>query len=206
MPVSANTIPVTINVTESRSISPMTPSPSREIRGLRLFRAISKKLGRRSTEDNTEDADSRSSSTDSCSSTSAGRCSRLKKEDVVTSTDSGYRSASLHHISSSSSDSNSDIHTPKERQHHSYSAENIRKVFQNLSVDARSHSCHNTKENKRKSKKTPKRILRSPMTYTYVKGLSGLPTQRIPINQTRVYHLTNSNCSCNVHYMVSLHR
>lgn len=201
MPISANSI----SVTENRSISPMTPSPSREIRGLRLFRAISKKLGRRSTEDNAEDADSRSSSTDSCSSTSAGRCSRLKKDDVVASTDSGYRSSSLHHISSSSSDSSSDIHTPKQREHHSCSAENIRKVFENLSVDVRSQNCHNSKENKRKSKKIPKRILRSPVTYTYVKGLSGLPTRRIPVSQTRVY-LANNNCSCNVHYMVGLHR
>jgi hypothetical protein len=31
--------------------------------------------------------------------------------------------------------------------------------------------------------KTNQKILRSPVTYTYVKGLSGLPTQRVPLRQ-----------------------
>lgn len=204
MPNSENLL-MTLSAAESRSVSPMTPSPSREIRGLRLFRAIGRKLGRRSTEDianASEDADSRSSSTDSCSSTSAGHCPGIKT--AGSSSDSEYRSSSLRHISSSSSDAGSDIQTSKHRHHHSTSAESVRKVFQNLTVTARSQSCSSTKENKRKSKKAPKRILRSPVTYTYVKGLSGLPTQRVPRNTNRVY-LKNS-CSCNLQYMVGLHR
>lgn len=183
----------------------MTPSPSREIRGLRLFRAISRKLGRRSHENITigedVDAESRSSSTDSCSSTSAGRCSR-KLVNANSSADSGFRSSSLRHISSSSSDAGSDV--GKHKHHHSSSAESVRKVFQNLTVNTqRSQSCSSPKEHKRKNKKPAKRILRSPVTYTYVKGLSGLPTQRIP-RSPRVY--LNNTCTCNVPYMVGLRR
>lgn len=204
MPNSENFL--TLSVTESRSPSPRTPSPSREIRGLQLFRAISRKLGRRSTEDvrSGEDADSRSSSTDSCSSTSAGRCSRLKKYDATSSADSGYRSTSLHHISSSSSDTGSDTHSAMPRHSHSISTENLRRVLQRLTINTKPRNCIDGKDSKKKTKKAPKKILRSPVTYTYVKGLSGLPTQRVYRNPHRVY-LSNS-CSCNMQYIMPLHR
>ncbi|KAJ8970420.1 hypothetical protein NQ314_001247 [Rhamnusium bicolor] len=137
---------------DSRSVSPMTPSPSREMRGIRLFRAISRKLARRSNEDlnYSVDPDSRSSSSDSSSSTSTSRSSRTKKD--VNSADSGCRSISPNHMSSSSSEAGSDIQQ-RSRHHHSTSAESIWKVFQNLNLNTRSQSCTNTKE-KRKSKKT----------------------------------------------------
>lgn len=38
---------------------------------------------------------------------------------------------------------------------------------------------NNSKDSKR-TKKAPNRILRSPVTYAYVRGISGLPTQRVP--------------------------
>ncbi|XP_034933959.1 uncharacterized protein [Chelonus insularis] len=38
---------------------------------------------------------------------------------------------------------------------------------------------NNSKERKH-TKKSPKRILRDPIPYTYVRGMSGLPTQRVP--------------------------
>lgn len=186
-------------VSDSRSVSPMTPSPSREIRGIRLFRAISRKLARRSNEDlnSTEDPDSRSSSTDSCSSTSTTRSSRAKKEN--NSGDSGFRSISPNHMSSSSSEAGSDIQT-RPRHHHSTSAESLKRVFQHLNLTSRSQSCNNTKE--RKSKKSaPKRILRQPVTYTYVKGLSGLPTQRVP-RSSKLY----TPCGCSMQYMPGLNR
>lgn len=211
MPNQENTMMLmAIATPDSRSVSPMTPSPSREMRGIRLFRAISRKLARRRSRDEPafgEDIDSRSSSTDSCSSTSAGRCARSKKLDTNSSSaESGFRSVSPHQISSSSSDAGSDIASSKHRHHHSTSAESIRKVFQGLSINSRSHSCTNTKDTKRKSSKktTPKKILRSPVTYTYVKGLSGLPTQRIPKNLPRVY--MNSGCGCSMQYLSGLHR
>lgn len=183
---------------ESRSTSP-------EIRGLRLFRAISKKLGRRTRENvsnnnrvEADDTESRSSSSsDSCSSTSAGHCS--KKINRCSSEDSGFKS-SLRHISSSSSEAGSDVQTVRQR-YFSASAETVRKAFQNIAINAQhSQSCSSPKEHKRKSKKPVKKILRSPTTYTYVKGLSGLPT-RIPTYR-RVY--LNNSCSCNIQYTVKM--
>lgn len=188
---------------DSRSVSPMTPSPSREIKGLRLFRAISRKLGRRSQESITNEieTESRSSSTDSCSSTSVGHCSR--KLDRNSSGDSGFRSLSHKHISGSSSDAESDIPAGKHKHQHSSSAESIKKIFQSLTMNTqRSRSCSSPKEHKRKNKKPTKRILRTPVTYTYVRGLSGLPTQRIPMNQARMYF--NNSCSCGVSYTLGL--
>lgn len=202
-----NSMILTISSPDSRSVSPLTPSPSREMRGIRLFRAISRKLTRRSRSDLQfeDNGDSRSSSTDSCSSTSAGRCSRKKLEMSNSSGESGFRSSSPNHISSSSSEAESDV-TARHRHHHSTSAESIRKAFQNLSIHSRSQSCSNTKDIKKKSgKKTPPRkILRSPVAYTYVKGLSGLPTQRIPKNIPRNY--LNNGCSCKMQYLSGLHR
>lgn len=193
---------ITLSSSESRSVSPLTPSPSREMKGIRLFRAISRKLARRSHEDINRhpDADSRSSSTDSCSSTSVGHSTRNKKEGNSSSGDSGCRSVSPNHMSSSSSDAGSDIQV-RHRHHHSISAESIRKVFQNLSLNTRSHSCNNTKEVKRKTSKkaAPKRILRSPVVYTYAKGLSGLPTQRIP-------RCTSKVCNCTMQFHAGLRR
>ncbi|XP_056642270.1 uncharacterized protein LOC130448781 [Diorhabda sublineata] len=189
MPTSDNTLVLTNLSPDSRSISPMTPSPCREIRGIKLFKAISKRLSRRSNEDLNyqEENDCNSSSSDSCSS-SFGRVSRRKE---AASADSGFRSISPNHMSSSSSEAGSDIQS-RNRHHHSTSAESIRKVFQNLNV--RSQSCSNTKD-KRKTKKPITKILRQPVTYTYVKGLSGLPTQRIPRNSKMF-----QSCGCSMYY------
>ncbi|KAJ8924850.1 hypothetical protein NQ315_001005 [Exocentrus adspersus] len=184
----------------SRSCSPMTPSPSREIRGIRLFRVISRKLARRSNEDFNVEADSRSSSSDSCSSSSTSHSSRTKKE--ANSGDSGFRCLSPNHSSSSSSDAGSDIQV-RTRHHHSTSAESVRKVFQNLNLNVRSQSCNNTKEKRKSKKPAPKRILRQPVAYTYVKGLSGLPTQRIPTRNPKIY---NNTCGCSMQYMTGLNR
>ncbi|XP_050301316.1 uncharacterized protein LOC126739602 [Anthonomus grandis grandis] len=171
----------------SRSVSPLTPSP----KGIRLFRVISRKLARRSHNDfNSGSDESRSSSSES--SYSSGHTSRIEKERCV----------SPNHISSSSSDSGSDVQV-RIRHHHSTSAESLRKVFQNLNLYNRSHSCSNAKDiKKKKDKKTQKSILRHPTSYTYVKGLSGLPTQRIPKGQNRGYN----TCSCSMHYLNSLNR
>lgn len=208
LPIQQENLLMTISSPGSRSISPMTPSPSREIRGIRLFRAISRKLSRKHSRDELqfeEDGDSRSSSTDSYSSTSAGRTSRSKNLDVHSSSaESGFRSVSPHQMSSSSSDAGSDSPTSRPRHHHSTSAESIRKVFQGLSLNNRSHSCTNTKEVKRKVKNAPKKILRAPVSYTYVKGLSGLPTQRVPRNMTRSY--MTGGCGCSMQYLSGLHR
>lgn len=184
-----------------RSVSPLSPSPSRELRGVRLFRAISRKLTRSSIDDLTFNCeeDSRSSSTDSCSSTS-GRLSRTKKP-----TQNGSScSVSPNHLSSSGSDTSSETPSSSLR-HRNHSTSSFRKVFQNLSITNRSQSCTSTKE-KKKKKSTPKRILRPPVTYTYVRGLSGLPTQRIPRN-TNNKNFGQNNCTCvNNIYLTGLNR
>ncbi|XP_072383952.1 uncharacterized protein [Diabrotica undecimpunctata] len=196
MPSSENTLVLMSIVPDHRSISPMTPSPSKEMKGIRLFRAISRKLTRRSNEDLNyqEETDCHSSSSDSCSSTSLGRVTR-RKETI--SADSGFRSISPNHMSSSSSEAGSDIQT-RSRHHHSTSAESIRKVFQNLHLNVRSQSCTNTKEKRKSKKPPPKGILRQPVTYTYIKGLSGLPTQRIPKNSKMF-----QSCGCSMYYRPS---
>lgn len=139
----------------------MTPT-----RGIQLFRAISKKLGRKSQESIS------SSDSSSCSS----HISR-KMDRNSSSLDSGFKSLSCKHISTSSSN---DISDTESDHHQSISTENIKNAFRSL-LKVRSQSCSSgSRETKRKSKKPVKKILRSPVTYTYVKGMSGLPTQRIP--------------------------
>ncbi|XP_033212054.1 uncharacterized protein LOC117169679 [Belonocnema kinseyi] len=62
----------------------------------------------------------------------------------------------------------------------------LRKAFQSLTL------LNKEKSEKKRHKKSPKRILRSPVAYTYVRGLSGLPTQRVPRNVAR----TTMPCTC----------
>ncbi|KAF7283765.1 uncharacterized protein LOC143203505 [Rhynchophorus ferrugineus] len=177
----------------SGNVSPLIPSPRSEVRGIRLFRVISRKLARRSTEDFQSGEESRSSSSDSSCSTSVGHLSRIEKD----------RSVSPNHISSSSSESGSDVQTLRSRHHHSTSAESLRKAFHNLNLYNRSQSCSNTKELKKKKEKRPqKSILRTPTSYTYVKGLSGLPSQRIARYQQQGYN----SCSCSMHYLSGTRR
>lgn len=62
-------------------------------------------------------------------------------------------------------------------------AKSIRKAFQHLKISTLSSSKQEPQENNKTNSKAqaqPKRILRNPVSYTYAKGLSGLPTQRIP--------------------------
>lgn len=127
--------------------------PATTARGSRLLKALSKRLSRRSTDD---DSMGSSSSNDSMS------CETGRSEDR----------------SSSASDSSSDS-TERHRRHRS--TVSLRRYFQNLSLTSRSQSCSPTERQRQPKKQTqPKRILRPPVTYTYVRGLSGLPTQRVP--------------------------
>ncbi|XP_034831146.1 uncharacterized protein [Maniola hyperantus] len=126
--------------------------PITTTRGTRILKALSKRLSRRST-----DADSMGSS----SSNDSMSCETARTDG---------------RSSSSSSDSGSDSSEPHRRHRSTVS---LRRVFQNLNLTSRSHSCSPT-ERQPKKQPQPKRILRQPVTYTYVRGLSGLPTQRVP--------------------------
>ncbi|KAG6794373.1 hypothetical protein HZU73_09937 [Apis mellifera caucasica] len=71
----------------------------------------------------------------------------------------------------------------------SSTADALRRALQTLKISTKWEG----KENKHATKKSPKRILRSPVAYTYVKGLSGLPTQRVPRNVAQQLAMP---CSC----------
>ncbi|XP_013200055.1 uncharacterized protein LOC106142726 [Amyelois transitella] len=123
-------------------------------RGGRLLKALSRKLSRRGT-----DVDSLGSS----SSSDSVSCEQGRSDD---------------RSSCSASDSSSDG-SDNHRRHRS--TVSLRRVFQSLNLTSRSQSCSPTERARQPKKQAqPKRILRPPVTYTYVRGLSGLPTQRVP--------------------------
>lgn len=170
---------IEIPVPMPRSISPLqlSSSPGRERNG-GLFEMISRRFGRRSHDElcfhNHSEEDSRSSSTDSCSSTS-GRLTVTSKNNI--------HNSNLE-LNSSSDSSSNDSNDNKSRHSIHRRSSSIRRALQNLSLSSRSLSCNSTPSREQKVKKNkkitpPKRILRQPVTYTYVKGLSGLP-QRVP--------------------------
>lgn len=122
-------------------------------RGARLLKALGRRLSRRNA-----DADSLGSS--SSSDSVSGEPSRTDERSLSSGSDS-----------SDSSD--------RHRRHRS--TVSLRRVFQSLSLTARSQSCSPIdRQRQPKKQQQPKRILRPPVTYTYVRGLSGLPTQRVP--------------------------
>ncbi|KAJ8716142.1 hypothetical protein PYW08_013427 [Mythimna loreyi] len=121
-------------------------------RGGRLLKALSSRLSRRAN-----DSDSMGSSS-SNESVSGGRA-----DDPSSCS-----------ISESGSDG-----SDRPRRHRS--TVSLRRVFQSLTLSSRSQSCSPTERTRPpKKQQQPKRILRPPVTYTYVRGLSGLPTQRVP--------------------------
>lgn len=142
----------------SRSISPnSTSSSARELRGIKLFRMIAKRLSRRRQTDGYDSTDSEPSSSsegqdgqsDSGSGNNSPDCIRSKE-----SNESALRKVltTLNLVRPSnrrSSDTNSSISSSSSKQKSSKSS-------------------------------TPKKILRQPVSYTYVRGLSGLPTIRVP--------------------------
>lgn len=208
-------IPTSIS---NRSISPMSPSPYRE-RGLGFFDILTRRFARRSHDDicyqHHGEEDSRSSSTDSCSSTSDGRLTIDSKDsnsnrrnhnsnlEISCSSDSG---------SSNSSGDASNTSSSREHNNHRRSTSSIRRALQNFSLSSRSLSCSSTlpamlyknsgsdgsgsaattavstKQKKTKKTPAPKRILRQPVSYTYLKGMSGLPTQRVPRSSVCCQH------------------
>lgn len=91
-------------------------------------------------------------------------------------------------LSYSSTPSDAHSSTDSDSLKRSSTADALRRALQTLKISAKWEG----KENKH-AKKSPKRILRSPVAYTYVKGLSGLPTQRVPRNVAQQLAMP---CSC----------
>lgn len=207
-----------------RSVSPVSPSPTRDLKGVSLFQAISRRLRNSQRCHDEEEDDNVSQSTDSedrSSGSAGGTTSWSKKYLGGKKGRCLHRSASfagsvadLRHLhssgSSGGSSSGSDTssgHLPSHNAPLSPSSRPFQRslfkeVFQSFTRSTRSHSANcaspnssNTSISGRVSdvsvsggqKKKKKSILRAPVTYTYVRGLSGLPTQRVPRGYQCVY-------------------
>lgn len=96
---------------------------------------------------------------------------------------------------SSYSSSPSDAHNSSDSDSlkRTSTAETLRRAFQSLKITSSKWDSNN--KEKKHAKKSPKRILRSPVPYIYVRGPSGLPTQRIPRNSA-FQQQTIQSCSC----------
>lgn len=198
---------------KSRSVSPISPSIYRE-KNIGFFDMLSRRFGRRSHDElyfpQNGEEDTRSSSTESCSSTSVQLAGHddgsNKSHDQMTPSNKQRQymqncacefgqNCESHSSSDSSSDS-VENRTANGLNVHRRSTSSIRRAMQNLSVSTRSLSCSSTgKEQKikknKKSQPQQKCILRQPIAYTYIKGMSGLPTQRVPKSSVCCHYSTH---------------
>lgn len=104
--------------------------------------------------------------------------------DSSSSSDSGGNRSEDH--SCSTSDAGSDCPNHRSRK----SAGTLKRFFENLTLGNRAQSASPSgrrRECSRPSSVPPKRLLRSPVAYTYVRGPSGLPTQRVPLHLAHLY-------------------
>lgn len=87
-----------------------------------------------------------------------------------------------------SSDGTSDYSSKKTTS----KGEILKRAFQYFGLSENNNSV----KEKKLTKKSPKRILREPVTYTYIKGLSGLPTQRVPKTTSHASAIKNIQTTC----------
>ncbi|XP_050447169.1 SKI/DACH domain-containing protein 1 [Cataglyphis hispanica] len=108
--------------------------------------------------------------------------SSVQRSSKRTSSPENVKSLSRGGVSPSSySSSPSDAHSSSDSDSlkRPSTTETLRRAFQSLKFTS---SKWESNKEKKHVKKSPKRILRSPVPYMYVRGLSGLPTQRVPRN------------------------
>lgn len=198
---------------KSRSVSPTSPSIYRE-KNTGFFDMLSRRFGRRSHDElyfpHNGEEDTRSSSTESGSSTSVHPLSIHNDGSNKVRDQINASNQQRHYIrncscefgqnceSHSSSDSSSDSieNTTNELNVHRRSTSSIRQAIENLSISTRSLSCSSTGKDQKvkKNKKQPpqqKCILRQPISYRYLKGMSGLPTQRVPKSSVCCHYTTH---------------
>lgn len=172
----------------SRSVSPI----SSEI-NLGFFHILCKRLKNQTSN---EDLDTHSFDNDSSSysiedSYSSGKAKKLRNFDASSevSDDSNYGSSRNVRVNFKEVM----LEDEENKKSRNRSLSSLGRLFKNISLkslsrDSKTQSCQNTptKKNKKEKKryvKTPppqQRILRRPVDYVYVKGLSGLATQRVP--------------------------
>lgn len=198
-------------INKSRSNFEMSPKSPALYRGKNssFFEMLSRRFGRRLHDDiyfqQNGEEDARSSSTESCSSTSVQFGTRrdgLKKScsQIVSNKQPHYVQNCMCEFvqnceSNSSSDSGSD--SIENRIHaHRRSTSSPRGSIKNISTSQRSLSCSNTRNDQKikTNKKVPsqrKCILRQPVSYVYEKGMSGLPTKRVPKSSVCYHNSTH---------------
>ncbi|XP_055686654.1 uncharacterized protein LOC129791981 [Lutzomyia longipalpis] len=178
----------------TRSLKPRSVSPGDE-RPPNFYQDLNRRFCVRFSHEDlgyNGEEDSRSSSTDSNSSSGANRHS----------TDSDEGASNLELLcsgSETSGDSTATSKSPKLRLHRR-SMSSIRRALKHFSLSSRSLSCGSATDPtaptvpRKTTKKLsisfpqksaeksppPKKILRQPVPYAYLKGMSGLPTQRVP--------------------------
>lgn len=194
-------IPIT---QKSRSASPISPLAQQRGKHSSLFDLLSRRFGRRSHDElffHQNEEDTCSSSTESYSSASG---QMVQGDHGGKSADNCSYEFNQTSGSNCSSDSgrestNNANNPPTKSQRQCRPSSKLRRAMQNLTISTRSLSCSSTpnkdqiKPKVKISKKdspspVKKRILRQPVSYVYLKGVSGLPTQRVPRSSVCCYH------------------
>ncbi|XP_062550071.1 uncharacterized protein LOC134214768 [Armigeres subalbatus] len=206
---SSENIYIDIPTPSTRSVSPLSSSSPGKDKSFGFFHNIYRKISLKSSEEITSarEIDSRSSSVDSCSSLSdrlqeppkqrrSSPCVKLS-EQITTLDTSG-----------TSSDSVNNSDKPRRTTRRSSVRKLLESLSIGTPTRVRSLSCSSTSVNLHSSQKClkqkaeskaslfssnstsvstttnskppPKKILRRPVSYTYIRGISGLPTQRVP--------------------------
>lgn len=156
------------------------PDTLAQYTGVLLFRAIGRKIIKknvRQREDlpNSSKENVQFNSCDSCTSEDYFDSACSKKED-----DSGYDSNGQN-SNDGSCYGTSSSEDGKEKRSKSWKSLNVLSLasaLQNLKLHVTKHKA----QSKKKPSKEPKSILRRPVRHVYVRGISGLPTRRVPVN------------------------
>lgn len=179
--------------------SSTTTSSSQRLSAIDFLQLLGKRFSRRSQNDmiyNSEEDLRSSNSIDSIPSSLDQENKQLRQSTVDLSCDASSESSSL-------KSSENGLNNRIQRRRKLFLAA-VGKSLQNLTPSSRSVSCCSTpmkltKVNEQQKLKTPKqpkpkpqpqRILRQPVDYVYLKGMSGLPTRRVPRSQL----CCNNNC------------
>lgn len=179
--------------------SSTTTSSSQRLSAIDFLQLLGKRFRRRSQNEmsyNSEEDLRSSNSIDSIPSSLDQENDNLRQSNVDLSCDASSESSSL-----KSSDHGLNNRTQNRRRRLLLAV--IGKSLQNLTPSSRSVSCCSTPMKISKSdqqklkvpkpqkpKPQPQRILRQPVDYVYLKGMSGLPTRRVPRSQL----CCNNNC------------
>lgn len=153
------------------------PDTLAQCTGILLFRAIGRKIiknvRQRESPPASPEEDEQFNTCDLCDSEDYFESACSKKED-----DSGYDSNGQNSNEDSCCGTTSCSDDGKEEKRKSWKSLNVlylASALQNLKL-------HVTKHKNKKPSKEPKSILRRPVRHVYIRGISGLPTRRVPVS------------------------